>query len=62
MSIALEFHPVCPACAVEALTVICPICSAPSGHPCEDIIDGQLGPASRPHLYRVQVAAEEAAR
>jgi hypothetical protein len=41
-----------------ALAVACPICGVQSGELCEDVVRGYIGPAARPHVYRIRVAAE----
>ena len=46
----------------DPLTVACPICAAAIGQQCETVASGWIRPAPTPHLYRIQVAAEEVAR
>ena len=41
-----------------ALAVACPICDADRGELCQDVVRGHIGPAARPHVYRIHVAAE----
>ena len=43
---------------VAALRVACPICDAERGERCQDVVRGHIGPAARPHVYRIRVAAE----
>jgi hypothetical protein len=47
-----------PTTTSPAPAVACPICDAPAGQPCRTPWEGAVREARRPHLYRVQVAAE----
>jgi len=47
-------------CRVDSLAVVCPICAAQCGQHCKEEDGVQL--INHPHLYRIQVAAEEGSR
>jgi len=41
--------------------IVCPLCLARAGHPCEEIVNGWITSRPEPHEIRVR-AAEEVAR
>jgi hypothetical protein len=52
--------PVTPQVDVDSLTVGCPICAVDKGQACEDVANGYIVNRPTPHIYRMQVAIEEA--